>query len=145
MPLVNRDPELLRQPRRRSGPLQIRSAHLEPEIREQLGDAAHADPADAAEMDAPSATEHDRGPAEAGPYSRPPPSLSPASSSKRSTITLAASGFAIRRAAALIAARPASLRARATISDASSSPVNDRWSIIRAAPRVTSASAFLRW
>src|SRR2546423_14710873 len=49
-----------RQPIGRRGLLLIRSAHRVTEIREQLGDAAHADTADPDEVHATGFTEHDQ-------------------------------------------------------------------------------------
>ena len=79
----------------------VRAAHLVTEIREQFRDAAHADAADTDEVNA----------------ARPPEHQDRSSSwNARSTIALAASGFASPRAAPAIASRRGASLARAMIS-----------------------------
>ena len=99
--LVHPDAAHRLQPACRLRLLRVGSAHLVPEVGQQLGDAAHADAADADEVHPLRAPEHPRAPYRPcvdRPSRRAP--RGPASSSRRSTITFAASGFASRRAAA---------------------------------------------
>ena len=60
VPLVHLHAELLLEPPRHRRALHVRAAHLEAEVRQQLGDPAHADATNADEVDPFSAPEQDR-------------------------------------------------------------------------------------
>ena len=106
------------------GPLLVRARHRVAEVRQQFGDAAHADAADADEVHVPCPSEHAR--------HLPPRELR---RRDRRHGPPRPAGRAPRAAAAIrCAPRPASAASASDASSASRSPVRSRSSITSAAP-----------